>query len=78
MDSDEGKIIVGGICIIALLVAFIFLMACVSAYNAAKAFNEITGANITTWQAAWVPLAVVGSPDEFREKQKESIVGSPK
>lgn len=61
IETHLEKLIVavGILFILAIPVAMVF-----DAYMEAKAYNSITGSNVSTWDAMWVELRVQDTPKQ--------------
>ena len=61
MKKEDNEMLAGAVAILIILaivpVGWVF-----KSYMEAKSYNEVTGKNVTTWQAMWIDLRVQDSP----------------
>lgn len=60
-DNEKGSIVIFSVLFAALLAALSVVWVIESAMEA-RAYNRVTGQNVSTWDAMWIELRVQDSP----------------
>ncbi len=58
MNKEKIENVVGYLIVCVLIAALLFAIVVVPAYFESAAYNRLTGANTTTWDAIWLDLRV--------------------
>lgn len=63
MERETGMLAGLVLCVVIFVVSICWL----GAYQEAKTYNKLTGANVSTWDALWVDLRVMDAPRKPQE-----------